>query len=677
MTDYLVEHEFDQIGQRTMLLNASRIRHAGDRPDEILLAFEDITDRKRAEDAHALNAELEQRVAQRTQELELLSEAITHLGEGVLITDADLDQPGPRIVFVNDAVCRISGYSANELIGQSPRILQGEETSDKLRTQIRRELAAGRSCLVELVNYRKDGTRYDAELYMTPLHDAAGRCTNFVSIHRDITERKRAERERARLAAIVNSSEDAIFSLNLDGIIKTWNQGAQRLYGYSSDEAIGQPIFMIEAPDAPWGWHQLLEQIQRGEQMTVVETKHQRKDRSQVDVSERVSPILETRRRRKDSSHVQVALSVAPISNEQGQIVGVSAIVRDITEQKRAEAALRESEERLRAVLDTAADAIISIDQHGIISSINPATVQMFGYAQDELLGQNVNILMPPPCHDQHDGYIARYLETGEARIIGIGREFVGRHKDGSKFPIGLAVSEVHHLGLFTGVIRDISAVKELQKEVLEIAADEDRRIGHELHDNTQQQLTGLGLLASSLAAKLGKEASPHTALATRLADGIKESTAHVHLLARGLVPVDIDAEGLRSALADLAERIVEQYGVQCEFRCSGNIDVTDNFVATHLYRIVQEAINNAIKHGQANRIEISLDEQNDVISLQVQDNGIGIDANKPAEIGGMGLRIIQYRASLIGAAVQIGPGAAGGTLVSCDVFGGGVICDD
>ena len=133
----------------------------------------------------------------------------------------------------------------------------------------------------------------------------------------------------------------------------------------------------------------------------------------------------------------------------------------------------------------------------------------MFGYTTAELVGQNVKILMPSPYREEHDAYIARYLETGEAQLIGIGREVVGRHKNGSTFPVGLAVSQVGHPELFTGIIRDVSALKELQKQVLEIAAEEDRRIGHELHDNIQQQLTGLGLLARSLAEALATKVPP------------------------------------------------------------------------------------------------------------------------------------------------------------------------
>lgn len=141
----------------------------------------------------------------RSHESELLRNSVARLSEGVLITDDELDWPGPRIVFVNEEMCRITGYSAEELIGQSPRIMQGEQTDRATLDRLKAELSAGGSSVVELVNYRKDGTPYDAELFITPLFNAEGRRTNFVSVHRDVTVQRctenafRESEERFRL----------------------------------------------------------------------------------------------------------------------------------------------------------------------------------------------------------------------------------------------------------------------------------------------------------------------------------------------------------------------------------------------------------------------------------------------------------------------------------------------
>jgi PAS domain S-box-containing protein len=193
----------------------------------------DITKRKVAEETlRLLNIDLGKSLADRTGELQqnikqvkLLTEAVSHLGEGVLITSDKLDWPGPHIVFVNDAMCQITGYTAEELIGQSPRVLQGDDSNRETLDRIKAELSAGRSVLAEVINYRKDGTPYDAELFITPMYNAEGRRTNFVSVHRDITERKRAEQqlrestEQLRAVLGCDTAADAIITIDQRGII--------------------------------------------------------------------------------------------------------------------------------------------------------------------------------------------------------------------------------------------------------------------------------------------------------------------------------------------------------------------------------------------------------------------------------------------------------------------------
>ncbi|MGH8552145.1 MAG: PAS domain-containing sensor histidine kinase, partial [Methylococcales bacterium] len=378
------------------------------------------------------------------------------------------------------------------------------------------------------------------------------------------------------------------------------------------------------------------------------------------------------------------------IRDSQDKATRLLGTITDITERKKSEQALRESEERMRSVLNTATDAIITIDPLGIINSVNPATMQMFGYAQAELFGKNISILMPPPYRDEHDGYIARYLQTGEARLIGIGREVAGMRKDGSTFPVDLAVSAIDHLGLFTGIIRDISDRKELQKQVLDIAAEEDRRIGHELHDGLQQELTGLEMLAGTLLQRLdaaprrdveGKQTrlfeeagfSTLRDTAAEIRKGLAATQTHVRQLCRGILPVQIDSQGLNAALAELAGSTDVLQNMTCRFESREVVEVADNTTATHLYRIAQEAVNNALRHSQCDEIRISLMQEKDRIIMEVNDNGVGID---PAAIGsrsavpgrtnGIGLRAMQYRAGLIDARLQIGPGEEGGTRVRC-----------
>ncbi|MCA9266231.1 MAG: PAS domain S-box protein [Planctomycetales bacterium] len=361
---------------------------------------------------------------------------------------------------------------------------------------------------------------------------------------------------------------------------------------------------------------------------------------------------------------------LCPWRTASGEVGGVILFSEIITDQHQAEQLVRDREERMRSLLDTVADAIVTIDSEGTIQSVNSATERMFGYLSHELVGQNVRILMPEPYYQEHDNYLRRYHATRQPRLIGTGRELVARRKDGSTFPVGLAVNEMPHLGLFTGIVRDISAERALQKQVLEIASEQDRRIGQELHDSIQQQLTGLGLLAQNLVDAVTDHYPVEAPLASRVASGIKEVTRQVHLLSRGLIPVEIDAEGLSAALRGLVTRLNNPPHLSCVLRCPSPVQVTDNFTATHLYRIAQEAVNNALKHSHADQIEIVLASDAAALTLEVRDNGLGI-RNKRQSSQGMGLRIMQYRAGLIGGTVQIDARDGGGTRVRCTVFRG------
>jgi two-component system sensor kinase FixL len=152
---------------------------------------------------------------------------------------------------------------------------------------------------------------------------------------------------------------------------------------------------------------------------------------------------------------------------------------------KQSQQMLGESERLLRAILDTAADSIITIDQRGIIRSINAATERLFGYAAAELTGQSVNRLMPEPFHGEHDEYLRKYCRTGKAKIIGIGREVTGQRKDGTTFPMHLSVSEVRMKDqrLFTGIVHDLTGRRQLERQIIDAATSEQRRIGQDLHD--------------------------------------------------------------------------------------------------------------------------------------------------------------------------------------------------
>jgi PAS domain S-box-containing protein len=325
---------------------------------------------------------------------------------------------------------------------------------------------------------------------------------------------------------------------------------------------------------------------------------------------------------------------------------------------------LRDSHERLRAILDTAVEGIITIDARGVIESFNRAAEKIFGYTAKEAIGRNVSILMPEPFRHQHDGYMQNYERTGEAKIIGIGREVAGRRKDGSVFPMDLSVSEVRLADsrLFTGFVRDITERKRLETEIAEISNREQQRIGQDLHDGLCQELAGIELMCQVLEQKLGGKSKAEAKQVADIGEHIRVAIGHTRKLARGLSPVELETNGFTSALQELADTAQKLFHIECRFECPKPVAIRNNVAATHLYRIAQEAINNAVRHGKAKQMVISLKPSGDKITLKIADNGLGF-SNEDRRGSGMGLHTMKYRASVVGALLDVSSDDTGVTV--------------
>lgn len=286
---------------------------------------------------------------------------------------------------------------------------------------------------------------------------------------------KRDDEAVGRLAAIVESSEDAIVSKTLDGVVTSWNKAAERTFGYAAEEMIGQPISTLAAPGQADEMTRILDRVRRGERI-----EH-----------------FETERRRKDGRIIEVSLTVSPIRDEMGRIVGASKIVRDITNAKREHLALLEREAHLRSILDTIPEGMVVIDERGIVQSLSATAERMFGYAAGEVCGRNVSMLMPSPYRESHDDYLARYLRTGERRIIGLGRVVVGQRKDGTTFPIELAIGEVGSEAhrVFTGFVRDLTQRQHRERRLQELQSE----LSH------VSRLSEMGQMAAALAHELNQ----------------------------------------------------------------------------------------------------------------------------------------------------------------------------
>ena len=262
----------------------------------------------------------------------------------------------------------------------------------------------------------------------------------------------RPEDETVRiLDALIESSDDAILAKDLRGTILSWNRGAGRMYGYSAQEAVGRSVSVLMRADGGEELTDLLERIARGERI------------------ERHNAVRVT----KTGRLIEVSLTLSPIRNASAVVIGALAVARDVTEHNRAIDSLRESEERLRSIVDSAVDAIILIDARGCVESFNFGAEQLFGYAAAEVVGKNVSMLMPSPYRDDHDGYLTNYLDTGIAKIIGVGRDVTALRKDGRMLPVRLSVGELTIRGerKFTGILHDLSARVQMEEQLREQAA--------------------------------------------------------------------------------------------------------------------------------------------------------------------------------------------------------------
>lgn len=334
------------------------------------------------------------------------------------------------------------------------------------------------------------------------------------------------------------------------------------------------------------------------------------------------------------------------------------------------QAALQASEQRAAAIVETAVNAIITIDENCIIETANSATERLFGYKQDEIIGRNISMLMPQPYRDRHDSYVRNYLRSGVKRIIGIGREVVGLRKDGSVFPIDLSVGEAvlpSGRRIFTGIIRDLTERKALEDKILHISEEEQARIGQDIHDDLCQQLAAIGCLAKVAQKSLNKSGSPEARSLEEIVRLVSRANTRARETSRGLMPVVLDAGGLMAALEELADNTARAYEIACDFRYDNPVQVNDNKTSVQLFRIAQEAVSNAVKHGQARRVDIHLARQSGNIVLTVRDDGVGIP-DKPGKGTGMGLLTMNHRAQMMGGTIQVSPRNGGGTQVICSV---------
>ena len=405
---------------------------------------------------------------------------------GVILLD-----PAGCVASWNEGAEIVNGYQPDEMLGRHFSCFFPAE--DVAEGKPQRELAAAFECgKVEEEGWRirRDGSRFYANVLLVALRDENGELRGYSKVVRDLTDRK----TEASLRSVLDNVIDGIITINEQGLVESFNPAAERIFGYLTSEVLGQNVKML-MPEPYHGEHDgyLANFLDSGQAKIIGIGR-------------------EVVGRRKDGSTFPLDLAVSTFCLEGHRFF--TGIVRDITDRKRMQLELKQriqelaqAEERMRSVVNHVVDGIITIDDRGEVQSFNPAAERIFGYLGSEVIGRNVKMLMPEPYHGEHDGYVANYLDSGQAKIIGIGREVVGRRKDATTFPMDLAVSEFH-LGqrrFFTGIVRDITERKRLEQELrqrLAVLAESDRRkdhflatLAHELRNPLAPIVTAMQLL--------------------------------------------------------------------------------------------------------------------------------------------------------------------------------------
>jgi PAS domain S-box-containing protein len=348
-----------------------------------------------------------------------------------------------------------------------------------------------------------------------------------------------------------------------------------------------------------------------------------------------------------------------PIRDDAGEIYRVAGLTEDVTERKHSEEELRRSEARHRALLRAMPDIMFRMSRSGVFLDYCAQRNTPLYRPPSVFLGARVQDVMPG-IGDIFVNRIQETLATGVVQSYEYPLDCRGRT---GYFEARFAPSSDDEVLV---VVRDVTEQMQLEKELLDVSNRERERIGHDLHDGLSQQLTGIALLCKVLQQQLDDREIPEAERARQIVALVEDALSQTKSLARGLAPVELDAGGLTAALQDFAHGVEALHRVRCHFRCDRNVTVADRGEAVHLYRIAQEAVSNALKHGKPSRIAIELTSSIGRLRLAIEDDGTGI-RDDSGNHHGMGLHIMRYRARMIDGTLEVRRLAKGGTLVACE----------
>ena len=461
---------------------------------------------------------------------------------------------------------------------------------------------------------------------------------------------------------IVESAMDPIIAVDEAQRIVLFNPAAERAFRWSREAVIGQPLDRLIP-----------------ERFRHVHRQHIERFGATGTTSRRMGALSALSALRANGEEFPIEASIS--QHVDGGAKFFTVILRDITERVRAEALLARSEAQLRGIVDSAMDAIITVDESQHIVMFNAAAEQMFGWPQSEAIGVPLATFIPQRFREAHSEHVRRFGETGvSSRRMGALRVVKGIHRNGDEFPIDASISQ-HTDGaakFFTVILRDVTervaAEQALlrSKEELKVLASsahqareqEQHRIARELHDELGQALTALRMMVVWVRERIDDNDADLIGKLERMSELLRETIASMRRISSELRPLILDDLGLVPAIETLVERFSDRTGIACELMVNDTGQPLADAYKTAVFRIVQESLTNIAKHAQATQAEVIIAEVDGEIVITVSDNGVGFAVGDSCPQSSRGLLGMRERAYLLGGRLDILSELGKGTML-------------